>query len=100
MCGMEALTEYQFVLLDSPPVLNVADRRILASLMEGVVLVVKGGATPRDLIQRANAHARDVGGNVIGVDLNNLDVRSEDSYYYRYCRYDYYGHSENVEETS
>jgi len=87
----EARAEYQFVVIDSPPLLNVADSRILATLVEGVVLVVKGGATPRELAQRAGAYARDVGANLIGVVLNNLDVRSDDSYYYRYYHYDYYG---------
>lgn len=87
----EARAEYQFVVIDSPPLLNVADSRILATLAEGVVLVVKGGATPREVAQRAGTHARDVGANLIGVVLNNLDVRSGDNYYYRYYNYDYYG---------
>jgi len=86
----EAMVEYKFVVLDSAPLLSVADSRILASLVEGVMLVVKGGATPRELVQRAEFHARDAGANVIGVVLNNLDARSEDYSYYRYYRYDYY----------
>lgn len=87
----EAKQEYHFVVVDSPPLLNVADSRILATLVEGVVLVVKGGTTPRELAQRAHAYARDVGANVIGVVLNNLDVHAADDYYYRYYHYDYYG---------
>ena len=87
----EASQEYQFVLVDSPPLLNVADSRILASLVDGVVLVVRGGATPRELAMRAHAYARDVGAHLIGVVLNNLDLWIADDYYYRYYRYDYYG---------
>jgi len=87
----QAREEYQFILVDSPPLLNVSDARILARLTEGVILVVKGGATPRELAQRAQSYAQDVGANVIGAVLNNLDVRSGDDYYYRYYRYDYYG---------
>jgi len=86
----EAMAEYKFVVLDSAPLLNVADSRILASLVEGVMLVVKGSVTPRELVQRAEFHARDAGANVIGVVLNNLDARREDYSYYRYYRYDYY----------
>ncbi|MBI4466556.1 MAG: polysaccharide biosynthesis tyrosine autokinase [Acidobacteria bacterium] len=86
----QMLERYHFVLLDSPPLLNVADARILAALVEGVVLVVQGGSTPRELAQRAYLHAREVGGNVIGVALNNLDTRADDYYYARYYRYDYY----------
>ena len=87
----EASQEYQFVLVDSPPLLNVADSRILATLVDGLVLVVRGGVTPRELAQRAQAYARDVGANLIGVVLNNLDLRSSDDYYYRYYHHDYYG---------
>ncbi|MDA2912722.1 polysaccharide biosynthesis tyrosine autokinase [Acidobacteriia bacterium AH_259_A11_L15] len=94
----EAMAVYKFTVLDSPPLLGVADSRILATLVEGIVLVVQGGATPRELVQRAQSHARDVDANVIGVVLNNLDVRSDDYYYYRYYRYDYYGSREGTSE--
>ena len=82
-------------MVDSPPLLNVADSRILATLVEGIVLVVKGGETPRELAQRAGAYARDVGANLIGVVLNNLDLRGGDDYYYRYYHYNYYGSDEH-----
>jgi len=91
----EAKAEYHFVVVDSPPLLNVADSRILATMVEGVLLVVKGGATPRELAQRAQAYARDVGANLIGVVLNNLDVHAGDDDYYRYYHYDYYGSPEH-----
>ena len=87
----EAKLEYHFVVLDSPPLLNVADSRILATIVDGVVLVVRGGATPRQLAMRAGASARNVGANIIGVVLNNLDVRAGGDEYYRYYHYDYYG---------
>lgn len=90
----EAKAEYHFVVVDSPPLLNVADSRILATLVEGVVLVVKGGATPRELAHRAGAYARDVGANLIGVVLNNLNLRGGDDYY-RYYHYNYYGSDEH-----
>jgi succinoglycan biosynthesis transport protein ExoP len=95
----EARGEYQFVVVDSPPLLNVSDSRILATLVEGVILVVKGGATPRELAQRAQSYAEDVGANLIGVVLNNLDVRAGDDYY-RYYRYDYYGEDEKPSHSS
>jgi succinoglycan biosynthesis transport protein ExoP len=95
----EARGEYQFVVVDSPPLLNVSDSRILATLVEGVILVVKGGTTPRELAQRAQSYAEDVGANLIGVVLNNLDVRAGDDYY-RYYRYDYYGEDEKPGRSS
>ncbi len=87
----KALEEYKFVVIDSPPLLNVADSRILATLVEGVVLVVKGGVTPRELARRALAYATDVGGRVIGVALNNIDLHSDEYSYYRHYSYDSYG---------
>lgn len=96
----EATAEYNFVVVDSPPLLNVADARIAATLVEGVVLVVKGGGTPRELVQRAQLHAHDVGANVIGVVLNNLDVRADDYRYYGYYRYDYGGKHPEEGESS
>jgi capsular exopolysaccharide synthesis family protein len=96
----EAMQDYDSVLLDSPPLLNVTDSRILVSLVEGVILVVKGGSTPRELVQHAQASTRNVGGNIIGVVLNNLDVRSENYYYYRYYHYGYYGSGEKKSDSA
>ncbi|MGC2331275.1 MAG: polysaccharide biosynthesis tyrosine autokinase [Candidatus Acidiferrales bacterium] len=86
----EAMTEYEFVLVDAPPLLNVADGRILATLVEGVILVVKGGFTPRELALQAQLHVRDVGAHLLGVVLNDVDVR-HNGYYQGYYRYGGYG---------
>jgi Mrp family chromosome partitioning ATPase len=84
------MEEYQFVLVDAPPLLNVADGRILATMVEGAILVVKGGFTPRELAQQAQLHIRDVGAHLIGVVLNDVDVR-QNGYYKGYYRYGSYG---------
>jgi capsular exopolysaccharide synthesis family protein len=86
----EAMTEYQFVLIDAPPLLNVADGRILATMVDGAILVVKSGFTPRELAQQAQMHVRDVGAHLIGVVLNDVDVR-HNGYYHRYHHYGAYG---------
>lgn len=87
----EAMAAYDFVILDSPPLLDVADSRILATLVEGILMVVKSGATPRELVQRAGAEARDAGGNVIGIVLNQINPLASDYYYYmRHYRSTYY----------
>ena len=83
----EALEDFSFVVLDSPPILNVADSRIIASLVEGVVLVVRSGATSRDLARRAKHHLRDLGANIIGVVLNRVDFIGDG--YYGYEAYPY-----------
>jgi Mrp family chromosome partitioning ATPase len=70
----EAAASYQFVVLDSPPLLNVADSRILASMADSTILVVKCGATPRAVVQYAESQARAAGANLAGVVLNYLNV--------------------------
>ena len=80
----EAKTSYDFVVLDSPPLLKVADSRILASMVDATVLVVKGGDTPRQVIQYAESQARSAGANLLGVVVNNLDIRYTDFTYYAY----------------
>jgi capsular exopolysaccharide synthesis family protein len=77
----EAAAHYSFVLLDSPPLLKMADGRILVTMVEGAILVVKGGGTPRELVHRAQLCVTDVGAHLLGVVLNNIDVH-QDGYYY------------------
>ena len=78
----EAMKEYRFVILDSPPLLNRADSRILGSMVGATILVVKGGRTPRQIVQYAESQARSVGANLIGVVLNNLGASVNDYTYY------------------
>jgi Mrp family chromosome partitioning ATPase len=87
---LEAAQEYDMVVLDSPPMMNVADGRVLAAKVDAVVLVVKGGETPRELVQLAHGNILNVGGHVIGVVLNNLDLHADHGYY-SYYSYETYG---------
>ena len=82
----ESMATYQFVILDSPPLLNRADSRILGSMAGATILVVKGGDTPRQVVQYAESQARSVGTNLIGVVLNNLDASLNDYSYYACAR--------------
>ena len=79
---------FDHVVLDSPPVLAVADPRLLATAVDGVVLVVKGGETPKEAVQRTSRLLQEVHAHVIGVLLNSVDIRSADYYYYS----KYYGY--------
>ena len=82
----ESMATYRFVILDSPPLLNRADSRILGSMVGATILVVKGGDTPRQVVQYAESQARSVGTNLIGVVLNNLDSSLNDYSYYACAR--------------
>jgi tyrosine-protein kinase Etk/Wzc len=83
--------KYDMVLFDSPPVLAVTDSSILSTLVEGVIVVASAGQTRTDSFFRTMESLEGVRANVLGVVLNNFDLRSAyGSYYgYRHYRYDY-----------
>lgn len=79
----QALEEYEYVIVDSPALmLNLADARILAGLVDGSILVVRSGMVPREIVVRARKHLN----NVFGVVLNSMDMGSMD-YCYGYAPY-------------
>jgi polysaccharide biosynthesis transport protein len=89
--GLTLLDEYfDHIVIDSPPVLSVTDARIIGSLVDGVVLVVKGGETPKEAVQRTKRLLQEVHAHILGTLLNNVDVHSADYYYY--SKYYYYGY--------
>lgn len=82
--------EFDYVLIDSPPVLPVTDSVILSRYVDGVILVVKGGFTPRRVINDAKNRLRAVGANILGAVLNDVDVTNGDYYYYNRYYHSYY----------
>jgi polysaccharide biosynthesis transport protein len=91
--GLLLLNEYfNYVVIDTPPVLAVTDARILGPLADGVILVIKGGETPKEAVKRTKRLLQEVHAHVIGTLLNNVDVHSADYYYY--AKY-YYGYGKN-----
>jgi capsular exopolysaccharide synthesis family protein len=81
---VRAPQKFEYVILDSPPVLHVSDARILAARVEAAVLVVHGGVTPWETIRHAKQHLQQVNANIIGILLNNIDFSaSRYDYYYR-----------------
>ncbi len=79
---------FDWVILDSPPCVPVADASILADLCDGVLLVVRAGSTPSDVAERARQELQ--GKNVVGVVLNAVDeVGMYGSAYYQGYGYGY-----------
>ncbi|MEY4167575.1 MAG: hypothetical protein RIR52_1399, partial [Acidobacteriota bacterium] len=91
---------FDHIIIDSPPVASFADSLILSALVEGVIIVVKGGTTPREMAQRTQGHLRSVGAKILGVVINQIKLQPHDYYYYStyYSRY-YYGGDKTSEET-
>jgi capsular exopolysaccharide synthesis family protein len=88
----EAKARFDVVLLDSPPLLAVTDAAVLATMVDGVVLVIRTERTKRDAVRRALGHIRSVRGRLLGAVLNDVDLRSG-AYYgsYGHYYYSYYG---------
>jgi capsular exopolysaccharide synthesis family protein len=85
---------FDHIIIDSPPVIHVTDALIISPHVDGVVIVVKGGQTPREAVMRAKQALLDVNAKIFGVVLNCVDLNSE-NYYYNY-KYSYY---HNYEES-
>ncbi len=83
--------KFDHIVLDSPPILGFADSIIVSTSVDGVILVVLGGKTPRETLQRAKETLHQVNAKVLGVVINRVNIgRSEYGYYYYRYRY-YYG---------
>lgn len=81
--------KYDFILLDSPPVLAVTDPSILATFVDGTLVVVSSGNTRLDALDRTLELIYGVGGKILGVVLNNFDLSQAYGGYYGYYRYRY-----------
>jgi Mrp family chromosome partitioning ATPase len=66
----------QTVIIDSPPILPVADARVIAHRVDGVVLVAAANSTRRSQIREAQKLLESSGANVLGVVLNKADQNS------------------------
>ena len=79
---------FEFVIIDSPPVLAVTDAVILSRLVDGVLLVAASGTTPRGGLVRTGRILEASGAKILGIALNKLDPRRPD-YGYSYSKYPY-----------
>jgi|HubBroStandDraft_3_1064219.scaffolds.fasta_scaffold16385_2 succinoglycan biosynthesis transport protein ExoP len=76
--------EFDYVVIDSPPVIPFSDARSLASLSDAVILVSRYGRTTRRAMCRASELLDDARLRVIGVVLNDMDFSSADYHYFNY----------------
>ena len=86
---------FDLVLVDSPPILGVSDASVLASEVDLTMIVVQHRKLPRNMLLRVKQAVENVGGTVIGVVLNNVDVRSDSQYQYYTSYYTYYAPAES-----
>lgn len=75
-------SNYDFVFIDSPPLLAVTDASILASQADGALLVVRSGVTRIDAAHRAQNQLLKANARILGVVLNQVKIDSSELYYY------------------
>ncbi|WP_082763428.1 polysaccharide biosynthesis tyrosine autokinase [Frondihabitans sp. PAMC 28766] len=83
--GMQALLEtaaglYEYVLIDTPPLLPVTDAAVLSKLTNGVILVTAAGRSRRPQVERASAALANIGTQVLGVVVTMLPTRGRAGY--------------------
>ncbi|MCH8028484.1 MAG: polysaccharide biosynthesis tyrosine autokinase [Candidatus Dadabacteria bacterium] len=86
---LEVLTqEYDYVLLDTAPIMGFADSRLLSGLADGVLIVTSVGITQRGALQSSIEAISKVRGSIVGAVVNRVDARR---YKYHYGYYYYSG---------
>ena len=94
----ELKQRYDFVFFDSPPIMGVSDASILASEVDMTLQVIQYRRYPQPMNIRAKQLIEKVGGNLVGIVLNNINMSQDESYYYYSGYYhDYYYRSEESE---
>ena len=87
---------FTHVVVDSPPIASFTDGVLIASMVDGVILVVNAGKSSRQVVRRSRQILTDIGARIFGVVLNNVNLRSQDNYYY----YQSYYHREGYRPSS
>jgi len=91
--------QYDYILLDSPPILGVTDAAILAGEVDGVLLVVQYRKYPKIISLRAKRMIENAGGRLLGSVLNNINIMRDDYYYYyHYTTKKYYGSTKHEQD--
>ena len=92
-------SRYDFVFFDSPPVLGVSDASILASEVDLVLQVIQYRRYPQQMTLRAKQMIQNVGGNLLGLVLNNINMSQDENYYYYSGYYhDYYSANKDEDD--
>lgn len=78
----ELKKEYDYVILDTPPVLLVTDAQILSTKVDGTILVIRAEKTKKQQINKAIGLLKIVNGNLIGTILNDLYIKKKAYNYY------------------
>ena len=97
----ELKQRYDYIFFDSPPILGVSDASILASEVDLVMQVIQYRRYPQPMTIRAKQMIEKVGGNFVGIVLNNINMSQDEGYYYYSGYYhEYYSKNEDDAEAA
>jgi capsular exopolysaccharide synthesis family protein len=82
--------EFDYVIVDTAPVLVAADTPILASLVDATIVVVRAGRTALQAVENTRAALLNTGARLAGFVLNGIDPSGRRGRYYYYYKYHYY----------
>jgi capsular exopolysaccharide synthesis family protein len=83
----ELKLKFDRIILDAPPTISIADAPLLANIVDGVVIVVKGASTRLDVVMGAKKRISESKGKILGVTINNVIPEKEDRFYYYHYYY-------------
>jgi len=73
---------FTHIVVDSPPIASFTDGVLIASMVDGVILVVHAGKSSKQVVRRSRQLLNEIGAKIFGVVLNNVNLNSQDNYYY------------------
>ena len=83
----EAYAQYDMIFIDAPPILPVTDATEISTLVDGVLIVYTVGKIGRGVLKRAKTSLDNVGGNVVGIILNNVRPEAGPDYFRYHTQY-------------
>jgi capsular exopolysaccharide synthesis family protein len=92
--------EYDYVIIDTPPILPVTDAAVVAAKVDGIIMITAWGTVSPQVARDAKTRLIQAGANIIGVILNKVEVNAPGNGYgygYGYGYYYYYGSEEKDE---
>jgi capsular exopolysaccharide synthesis family protein len=89
---------FDYIIIDSPPILPVTDAVVLSTQVDSVLLVASAGQTARDQLKRSVERLREVNAKIIGSILNGLSRKNDAYSYYYYSESTYYTDEDEIEE--
>jgi polysaccharide biosynthesis transport protein len=82
---------FTHIVVDSPPIASFTDGVLIASMVDGVILVVHSGQSSRQVVRRTRQLLNEIGAKIFGVVLNKVNLSTQDQYYYQsYYHNNYY----------